>query len=343
MLKVLVVGSDNTFSIENFYVKYLKENSIDVSRFLAPNIFYDYYQKNIINKIAFKTGVSLIYKFLNSKFRETVEIEKPDIIWVFKGMELYPESLEWARSRNIKLVNYNPDNPFLFSGVGSGNKNITRSISLYHLHFTYNLEIKKKLEMEFDAKTFWLPFGFEVNDEMYNSLCEQEEILETCFLGNPDKERSLFIESLAYKGVSITVFGLNWERYTSHPNVKIAGPVYGSELSRVLRKYRVQLNLLRPHNLDSHNMRTFEVPGVGGIMVAPNTAEHQMFFQNGREAFWFKDLSECADLIKCILQFPEQKVEEIRKAARERSLQSGYSYEERSAQALREISKLMSR
>ena len=43
---------------------------------------------------------------------------------------------------------------------------------------------------------------------------------------------------------------------------------------------------MRIHNPDSHNMRSFEVPGVGGIMVAPDTKEHRIFFEVGKEIFY---------------------------------------------------------
>ena len=90
-------------------------------------------------------------------------------------------------------------------------------------------------------------------------------------------------------------------------------------------------------------MRTFEVPGIGGIMLAPDTTEHRMFFENGREVFLFKDIDECANLIKWLLQLSKGEADEIRRAARERSLKSGYTYEARSSQVLAELNNLMDR
>ena len=42
-MKVLIIGSDKVFSIENFYVKYLKELGVNLKHFTAQAIFYDYY------------------------------------------------------------------------------------------------------------------------------------------------------------------------------------------------------------------------------------------------------------------------------------------------------------
>ncbi len=339
-MRILILGSDRVFSIEKYYARYLAASNVTVSKFPAQNIFYDYYQRNIFNKLVFRLGISSIYKSINKEFKNVVVRENPDLIWVFKGMEIFPQTLLWAKSRGLKLVSYNPDNPFLFSGRGSGNSNITQSLSYYDLHFTYNLAIKQQLENDYKAKVSFLPFGFDISDELY-AVCQSEtEVLQACFLGNPDKERAAFILSLANRGVEIAVYGHDWDQFVKHASIKIHRPVFADEQWKVVRRYRVQLNLMRPHNLNSHNMRTFEVPGVGGIMVAPNTIEHRMFFQNGCECFLFQNSQECADHIKRLLTLPKTDADEIRNAARQRCLNEGYTYQARSAQALAELNQL---
>jgi len=333
-LKVLIVGGNGFSAIENYYSRYLQQFGVNVSRFLAPNLFYEYYSKNFLNKIIFRLGLSSVYKLINAQFRKLVELENPDVIWIFKGLEIFPESLQWVKSKKIKLVNYNPDNPFIFSGRGSGNANITNSIFLYDLHFTYNLQVKNRLEKEFKLKTFFLPFGFDSSDELIRACEAQKEIVKVCFLGNPDKERAAFIKALGNAGIEIDVYGYYWNNYIKHSNVSIHPPVYGDELWKTLRKYRIQLNLMRAHNLDSHNMRTFEAPGVGGIMVAPKTNEHQLFFVDKKEAFFFDSVDDCVELIRYLLSLSTIEASEIRIAARKRTLDAGYSYKERAGEAL---------
>jgi len=328
-MHVLIVGSDKVFAIENFYVKYFRKLGVEVTHFSVNTLFYDYYDRSLFNKILYRLGISGIYSLINTKFKEIVSNQKPDVIWIFKGMEIFPETLLWAKAENCKLVNYNPDNPFLFSGRGSGNKNISKSMALYDLHFIYNLEIKKELEESCEATTALLPFGFEVSEELFEMCAAQEEVMEVCFLGNPDNERAAFIDSLAGMGVPVAVYGHGWKKMITNSSVKLYDAVYGEEQWKTLRRYRVQLNLMRKHNLDSHNMRTFEVAGVGGIMVAPDTTEHRLFFENRKEAFYFKNVSDCAKIIKNLLELPKEEAEKIRMAARERSVQSGYSYKDR--------------
>src|ERR1700760_2255269 len=124
-MKILVVGSDKVYAIENLYVRHLRAIGEEVIHFPAQSVFYDHYNKSILNKILFKAGISGIYKEINRQLIDVIGTSKPDIIWIFKGMEIFPDTLQWVRSRGIKLANYNPDNPFVFTGKGSGNKNVT--------------------------------------------------------------------------------------------------------------------------------------------------------------------------------------------------------------------------
>jgi len=334
-MRLLIVGSDQVYAIENFYVKYLKDSGVHVSLFTAQNYFYAYYNKSIINKLLYKISFSGIIGKINILFRKKIREFNPDIIWIFKGMEITPSSLKWAKRHKIKLFNYNPDNPFIFSGNGSGNINVTKSIPLFDIHFTYNLSVKERLEKEFNLKTAWLPFGFDLNEEIFNKSLDQEEIIRVCFVGNPDEERVDFIERMAEEGIKIDVFGHNWDRFIKHPSIKISKPIYGEDFWKTLRRYRIQLNLMRVHNLDSHNMRSFELPAVGGIMLAPDTKEHKLFFKNREEVFLFDSFEESITLTKKILGMKKEDVDIIRERARSRSLQEGYSYKDRAKAALK--------
>lgn len=337
----MIAGSDNIFAIENFYVKYFRESGVDVKVFPSQTIFDDYYKSSLLNKLLFKTGISSHYKNINAKFKRAVVELKPEIIWVFKGMELLPSSLIWAKKQGIKLVNYNPDNPFLFSGKGSGNKNVTDSIPLYDLHLTYCTLIKNEVEKKYHLPAEYLPFGFEVEDEVFK-LCKAEvEIIRPAFVGNPDGDRAAFIEQLARQSILIDVYGIGWNKYLSHPNISTFEKVSEIDFWKTLRKYRVQLNLMRPHNPNSHNMRSFEIPGIGGIMLAPDTPDHQNYFVPDKEIFLFGDLNTCVQKINYLLGLNANDANTIRENARKKSLEGGYTYKDRSKQALTAIQNLL--
>jgi spore maturation protein CgeB len=164
--------------------------------------------------------------------------------------------------------------------------------------------------------------------------------MRLCFLGNPDEQRATFLEGLAARDIPVDVYGRDWDKWLRNPLIRIFPAVYGVDMWKTLRRYRIQLNLMRIHNLDSHNMRTFEVPGIGGIMLAPDTREHRIFFEAGKEVFLYKDLEAAATQARNILQLPAAGAAQIRQQARQRSLDSGYSYKDRTIQALEKIKAL---
>ena len=225
----MIVGSDRIYAIENFYVKYLREAEVEVFHFPAQSYFYDYYQAGILNKLIFRAGLSGINKKINGQFLEAVNRFKPEVVWVFKGMELFAESLEKVKAMGVKLVNFNGDSPFIFSGKGSGNKNVSESVGLYDLHLTYSSAVKKEIEHTFTMPVSILPFGYNIDDELYETCCREKEILRVCFLGNPDAYRGAFLQQLAVRGVPLDLYGNNWKKFVQHPSVNIYAAVYNED------------------------------------------------------------------------------------------------------------------
>ena len=342
-MKILIIGAESGYSIETYYLKYLKRNlgSDNVDLFKSQNIFIEYYNKNIINKIIYRAGFSKILKRINTQLINKIDSFLPDVVLVFKGMEIFPSTLKLLKSKSIKLVNYNPDHPFEFHGRGSGNKNILNGIPFYDLYLTYSKKIQNRLQQNFKVKSGWLPFGFEVDESEFNSIEKVEEKNRICFLGNPDRERAEFIIELSKNDLPITVYGHDWGKWIkTNKSIEINGPVYQKDFLKVIRSYRVQLNLFRPHNENSHNMRSFEVPSVGGIMLAPLTEEHSYFFKADKEAFYFENFSSCLSKCKYLLNLPASDVTVIRNDARKRSLNSNYSYQQRVVQFIELINSI---
>lgn len=332
-MRLLIVGSNQKWAIERIYFKYLKELNPDTYLFAAQNLLHDYLNSSLINKVVFRLNLSNIYKKINDKLIEYVEEIRPDIVWVFKGMEVLPETLKLLRQKKIKLVNYNPDHPFIRSGRGSWNKNVFNSVGLYDLHFCYSRALMKKINDEYKIRTEFLPFGFDLDDEVYEKASKLPEINRVCFIGNPDKIRADIIKYLINNGVKVDVYGHNWDRYFNigkNSNLKIYDAVYADAFWEVARKYRVQLNIFRPHNIGSHNMRTFEIPAVGGIQLAPDSPEHREFFEEGKEIFLYKDFSDIKKIITILRNYSDEKINELRINTRSRCIFSDYSYKGRS-------------
>ena len=331
-MRLFIIGSNSEYAIERYYVKHfseLKEIS-SIGFFSARQLFLDYYEKSLFNKLIYRVGFSSVLKDINDSLVKQVSVFKPDLILVFKGMEVFPKTLRLFKAKGIKLVNYNADNPFLFSGRGSGNSNITKSIGIYHAFVSYDRIICETMESKHKVKSYCIPFGYEPQENI-EKYCEAE-VQRVCFIGNGDKLRLDYLNRLAQKGLKIDIYGLHWKSTQLHTNIKLFPPVYGDEFIRHVRKYRVQLNLMRIHNLESHNMRSFEIPGYGAIQLAPFTPDHIEFFKKDEEVFVYKTLEECYEKATMILNLSVEEAQRYKSLGYYACINNDYSYRNRASQ-----------
>lgn len=324
-MKILIIGSDYNWSIERVYKRELQKLGHEVSHAPVQNWYYDFYYKSIIHKALVRLGLTRLQTKIQKRLLAELKGQFFDLIWVFKGMELTPQTVQTIKLQTKRLINFNPDNPFVFSGKGSGNNNITKSIHLYDEHFTYDHKVKGKIKSEFNLKCTLVPFGFDNEVISTEELNKVEEIKAVCFVGNPDAYRVGILQEILNKGLPLHVYGHDWSKHLKHPKLTIHGPVYGKEYYKTLRKYRVQLNIMRVHNLDSHNMRSIEVPGCGGILLAPRTKDHEAFFEEGKEAFYYNDEKDLVHQAKKILELDNFNANSLRMKASSR-VESNYSY-----------------
>jgi spore maturation protein CgeB len=342
-MNILIIGSIKEWAFENHYIKHLKKLEISVDSFPAHDIFFSYYYKSILNKIKFRLKISSIYQRINKELLEVTKNKRYDVIWIFKGMEIYPQTLQELKDREITLVNFNPDHPFMHTYSGSGNSNVKKSIGIFDLHLCYNLAVKKRIESEFKIKCVWLPFGYE--EDAITIPNKNEEIVRACFIGNPDIFRAKIIINLARKGVPIDLYGNNWKDWikeSSELKVSIHPAVYKNDFNKVATLYRLQLNIFRPHNENSHNMRTFEMPGFGCIMLAPISKEHTVLFKDKEEVYFYEDELELHSKALSILDMDYETALTIRRNAIKRSVVSKYSYRHRAIQVLEIFQELKS-
>jgi spore maturation protein CgeB len=317
--KITIIGSNHIAAIEIVYMKLLIKNGFSVSLFPAQNLFFDYYFYSLLNKIFYRLGFSSILNKIQKNLKSFIIEFDPNIVIVFKGMEITPKTLIWLKKRGITIYNYNPDHPYIFSGRGSGNLNVTNSISLFDCYFSYSEDVVRQLnDNSINSKI--IPFAFDNEGFTYNEIKKSDEILKTCFLGNADKFRVNFLNDLAALGLKIDVYGENWKSFKLNKSININPPKYGQEFWRTLQQYAVQLNLLRPHNFNSHNMRSFDIPGSGGIMLAPSTKDHFNFFKEDNEIFLYDSLEMAFNKANQILSLTFNERLLIRKNARNSSL-----------------------
>ena len=149
---------------------------------------------------------------------------------------------------------------------------------------------------------------------------------DVCFIGTWMPERGPFMAKLIEQGVPLSIWGDRWQKSKEWKIIQAAwrGPgIYTSEYIKPIIAAKICLGLLSKGNRDLHTQRSVEVPAVGGLLCAERTTEHMDMYEEGKEAVFWEDADECADVCKALLKDPE-RCKYIAKRGHERCLENNY-------------------
>lgn len=177
----------------------------------------------------------------------------------------------------------------------------------------------------------YLPFG--VDHDVFHPVPlapEEREAWQTdvTFAGGADAERVPYMAALAAAGLKVRLYGDYWERFDATRPLA-AGHANPDTLRRSIAGASLSLCLPRHANRDGHCMRSFEVPAVGGCMLAEDTQEHREIFGPDRETVaYFSSRDDLVRVAKELLDRPAER-QRLAAAAHHRVSQPGHSYRDR--------------
>lgn len=336
-MKLLLVGSFAKGAIESIYHDIFIYQGWQVIPYDIQSSYLNKINASFINKIVNRISILPFIKEINIELLLVAKKYKPTVICVFKGMELLPATVEELKSYTSLLINYNPDHPFKFEFRGSGNSNVIKSLPYYDVHFSYSKNITKSITDRLGKPAYTIPFGFDNSKKakVISSLCD-----DIIFIGAYDLKRAQFFKDL---NMPVKIYGdLKWKsrnRFSGIIKESFQGrAVVGQEYVDYSASALGALNILREQNISegSHNMRTFEIPGYGGLLISNRTEEHQEYFEDKKEAIFFDSVDE----LKSVLTFIKTNIcaaKKIKENAIKRSFKSNYTYAARVSEMVRLI------
>ena len=280
-------------------------------------------------------------KNANKQIIRKVSLRHYDVVWIDKGITIYPETLIYIKkvSPSTVIISYSPDNMALRHNQS---QQYLQCIPLYDYIITnksYILENMRNLGAKnilfvnnSYAETFHHPF--ELTDREKSNLGG-----DVGFIGAWEKERCASVLYLADHGVKVKVFGdAKWNKYINYnPNLQIMGhSLQGDDYSKSIQAFRISLCFLRKMNFDKQTTRSVEIPACGGFMLAERTDEHLNMFKENEEAVYFSSNEELLEKCQYYLAHDEER-KAIADLGRKRCLTSGYSNEGMIRNVLRTI------
>ena len=322
--KFLIIGSGHKLSLEKSYIRAFKNLKI-------KNIDYLFLDtgklESFFNKHSFFDG--FLSKVVEKKINLKLTKSKFDYIIVFKGMQLSYSFLKNLKKiqNKTKFINIYTDNPFNLSSKTNSNLNVIRTIKLYdYFCISFNRTLNKRLKKFGAKKIVFLPFGKDIVKNNITKLVNEKKIINKInFVGSFDKHREKFLNDLNF---NIDVFGPGWKKkHNLNGKLNIyPRTIDGMKLKRIISKYAISLNILRKQDRNSHNMKTFEIPAMAGLLLTNRTKEQNFFFRENKDCFMYKDIKELKKKIFFIIN-NKKKADRVRKNGFTKSKR--HSYENR--------------
>ena len=278
-MKVLISGSFWHGSLEESYARAFESLGWQVARF----DWDQYARSHPLAKFAFADKIvrlaiaDRVGKWLVTAVQDT----KPDLVYIIKGKTIGAKILEAVKSAMgpKPIVNFNPDSPW-----DSANKSqrLLDTIPAYDTHFTWNSQLVSKFILAGAKAAHFLPFAYDRSLHFRLTESPNNPTFDAVFVGTYSPQRDAVLGSLG--GLNIGIWGNDWKKSRNVPTSWIQSQaIYGEEAVRALSYGAVSINILRPQNAGSHNMRTFEIPATGQPMLTTRSEEQAQWFVEGEE------------------------------------------------------------
>lgn len=278
---------------------------IDLRKLLPKTIWVD--------RVTWKIGGDLFAPWILNKLPQQLSGQHYDICYIDGGEWVTPKVIGMLRKYAKVVINYNIDDPY-GSRDGARSKAYRKSVPYYDLIVVVreeNLDEAKHL----GAKN--VMHVYRAADEVSHAprvLTEQDHRKwdsEVLFLGTWMPERGPFLLSLIQQGVPLTIRGGRWQKAPEWPLLEPywkGGSIEGDDYAKAIQCAKVNIGLLSKGNRDLHTTRSAEIPAIGSLFCAERTRDHLAMYQEGIEALFWQDATECAEMCKFALENETRRV-----------------------------------
>lgn len=310
------------------------------------NYYINLSNKSKLTKVIDRVFRKQHFKEFNNAVLREAEIFNPDIILIYKGAFVYPETIKTLKQKGKPLVNFYPDVSFRTHG-----SLLAHTLPLYdHVFTTKTFGINDMKEQLGVMSSSFIPHGYDPDIhrilDINNTLADAFKC-DVSFIGtySPKKEQMLNYIKTQLPGINMFIWGAGWHQSTTASlKTSIKGrPITGDLYVMGIAASKINLGILSEEvggasSGDKITSRTFHIPASGGFMIHEKTEESVLYFKENEETVFYSDKDDLVDKIRFYLK-NEAERERIRLKGRERCLNE-HSLDHRATKVLNEIAKL---
>jgi len=274
--RILIYGEFWPGTLPSLLKKELVDRGHIVSIFDFTKIVPGISDRKIFNRIKRRVFTSFYEWQVNATFLRQAKVEKPDVIIVSKGLNLYPRTVEELSQLGGKLINWNPDD---FFNSKNTNDNLVNSVRYYDLVVSSRPHLFQEYQEHGIKKSLFVDWYYVPELHFPRQTSFKYDLT---FVGSWSPLREEFISHIV---TPIDIWGGGWERSSlkfkslHRVNSKIVSQV---EMSSIFSESKYNLNLITHENRDYSNLRFFEVCASGGLLITEKN-ESSMSYLVDRE------------------------------------------------------------
>ena len=270
-------------------------------------------------KVAAKVGIAVDWANAGAQLLRAADQVQPQLIWIEKAMALRPSVLAKIKRRHPEAVLawFSEDDMY---AAHNRTARFDAGLADYDIVFTtksYNAD-PSELPALGARKVVYVHQTHDPAQHHPLDLSAQDQAAfggDLGFIGSYELERANSMLRLAEAGLAVRVWGNGWHRAPmQHPNLRLEqrplvnNPPDQLNYTKGIQATAINLCFLRKMNRDLHTSRTFEIPAIGGFMLAERTPEHSALFREGVEAEFFASDEELVAKARHYLAHPEERL-----------------------------------
>ncbi|MFN3998543.1 glycosyltransferase [Algoriphagus sp.] len=250
----------------------------------------------------------------------------PDFVLVYKGAFVFPSTLDFFKSKGVKIINFYPDVSFHTHGTL-----LQKTLPKYDKIFTTKSFGAKDYQEQLGLKdVVFVPHGFdpEVHKSIEKEFIPSDYFCDVSFIGtySPKKQKILEAITQRFPSINLKIWGTQWEKCTTrilYRHIQPSG-VFGDLYAAAIGASKINLGILSEQvkgasSGDLITSRTFHIPASKGFLLHEKNEESILYFKENVEAGFYESIPDLLDKIEYFLNNETERLQ-IAAAGYQRSL-----------------------
>jgi spore maturation protein CgeB len=239
---------------------------------------------------------------MNEKLIHLVEGEHYDLILIFKGEDLFPETIKkMKKSSNGLIASWMADSPFSFEYV-------EKSLRYYDYYFIWDSWYLGHLKRAGVRNPVHLP-PYTIPEVFKRVALPESEMrrfgADLVFVGTwrPDRERVL--KQLLH--FDLRIFGNGWIENSRLSSKYLNPEVSISEINKIYNASKIVINIHHEWGKNDANFRTFEALSSGAFLIDERKKDILSLFKEDEEIVLYEGIGELKTKIEYFLDHDEER------------------------------------